>query len=84
MVLSMVQKCSTNPRIRARLRELQRRKNMVLIRTKSRTYKTKFLTPKQRLESIYERNYKPSGDSETDKRVQQESESVYRELKTND
>lgn len=53
----------------------------MLIKIKSRTYKTKFLNPKERLESIYERNYKPSGDSETDKRVQQESESVYRELK---
>ena len=54
---------------------------MVLIRTKGRTYKARFLTPAERLESIYDRNFKPSGDKETDKRVQEESEAVYKELK---
>ena len=51
----------------------------MLIKSRSKRYNTKFLTPSDRLESLYDRNYKQSEDK--DGKIQAEAEEVYKESK---
>ena len=46
----------------------------MLIRTKGKTYKAKDLTAAQRVESLADRNYKPTGDRETDRQTERNIE----------
>ena len=50
-------------------------------RGKSYKWDTKKLSPTQRLESLAERNFKPSGDKETDKETLSEIEKTLKQAK---
>ena len=54
----------------------------MLIKIKGRSdYKSYKLKPLERLESLWEKNNKKSGDSKADAKRQREHERIYKELK---
>lgn len=54
---------------------------LTIIKNQKRDYDASKLSPKERLESLYDRNYRPSGDKEADNKTQAEFEKAYQELK---